>query len=97
MKKSILLLACLALPLAALAADAKDGGKQSAKKAGHAAQAASAPAKSASAPAQPASSPREALQASKESRSKFSACQKDAIDKGLKGNELKAAIAQCRK
>jgi hypothetical protein len=91
MKKSLLLVACLALPLVSFAADNKPA---------HA-KGASAPAhgKSARAPAPAASSvsSREAVHASKMRGSANGACQKKATDQKLAGEERKAFMVTCMK
>jgi hypothetical protein len=82
MKKTLLLAAFLALPLATFAADAKPA-------AGHAA--------AAPAPAASAISSREAVQASKQRGSAMGACQQKATDQKLTGEERKTFIATCVK
>jgi hypothetical protein len=82
MKKSLLLAACLVLPLAGFAADAKaPAGKTAA----------------APAPAASAINSREAVQASKQRGSAMGACQQQATDKGLIGVERKTFLAACVK
>lgn len=87
MKKHLILLACLALPLAALAADAKPQGKAGAKKA--------APAASAPAPAASAIDSHAAVQASKQRSISMGACQRLANDRNLANDERRQFVMAC--
>jgi hypothetical protein len=88
MKKSLLLVACLALPLATFAAD----GKQAPHKDKHGAAAASA---AAPAPAASAIDSHAAVKASKMRGSANGACQKKATDQKLMGEERKSFMVKC--
>ncbi|MEY4747816.1 MAG: hypothetical protein RIQ60_30 [Pseudomonadota bacterium] len=88
MNKLALLLACIALPVAAVAADAKADPK-----------AAGNPPTNAPAPAakpKPIDS-HAAVQASKQRGSNMGACREEATARGLTGDAYKAAIATCMK
>lgn len=87
MNKSVLILACLAFPLAGWAADAKSTVKPSGKP-GRAAASAPAPAAS-------AVNSRAAVRASKARGSDMGACRKQAEDKGLRDLEAKQFMVTC--
>jgi hypothetical protein len=87
MMKSILAVACLAVPLATLAVEAKPPAKP-------APAAASAPAAAAAAKH---TNSREAVRASKERGSAMGACQKQAADQRLTGVERKQFLTTCLK
>jgi hypothetical protein len=84
MKKSLLLVACLALPLATFAADAKQAPAK-----GNTATA------SAPAPAASAIDSHAAVKASKMRGSANGACQQKATDQKLMGEERKSFMVKC--
>lgn len=86
MNKSLLALACLALPLAALAVSPKAGTP-------HADQAAA----SAPAPAASAIDARASVRSAQQHGSKNAACRKEVGDQGLTGQAYKAALVACMK
>lgn len=88
MKKHLLVIACFALPLAALALEAKPAGKAAQPR---------KPAAAASAPAAAASAvnPREALRASKLRSSSMGACQRQAADQNLNGDTRRQFVLSC--
>jgi hypothetical protein len=87
MKKSLLLVACLALPFACFAADGNQGTKKSAPATEHAASAPNHKATPGEA--------RAAAQASKNRGSKMGACRQEVSDQGLHGEEYKTALTAC--
>lgn len=87
MKKHLIVLACLALPLAALAADTKPQGRGGAKK--------PAPAASAPAPAASAIDSRAAVRASKQRSTSMGACQRQANDQNLIGDARHQFVLTC--
>jgi hypothetical protein len=87
MNKSVLILACLAFPLAAWAADAKPTAKPNGKSA--------KPAATAPAPAASPINSRAAVHASKARGSDMGACRKQAEDKGLRDVEAKQFMVTC--
>ncbi|MBK6853863.1 MAG: hypothetical protein IPG93_20330 [Burkholderiales bacterium] len=89
MKKTLLAIACMTLPLAVFAAGHKTDAKH------HAPSSAAA----ASAPAQAASSvdARSAVRAAQMRGTKNAACRKEATDQGLHGQDLKDAMVACMK
>lgn len=91
MKKHLLVIACFALPLAALALEAKPAGKAAQPRK----PAASAPAASAPAAAASAVNPREALRASKMRSSSMGACQRQAADQNLNGDTRRQFVLTC--
>ena len=87
MKKHLIILACLALPLAALAADTKPQGKAGAKK--------PAPAASAPAPAASAIDSHAAVHASKQRSTSMGACQSQANVQNLSGDARRQFVLSC--
>ncbi|MDH5329730.1 MAG: hypothetical protein OEW27_07260 [Aquincola sp.] len=95
MKKHLFVIACLALPLAALAANNKGGAKPPAAAASAAAKPASQPASQPARHARTADESRASVQASKQRKSDMGACQKQADDKRLRDVERKQFVAAC--
>jgi hypothetical protein len=94
MSKSLLAVICLALPLAAFAAEGKHDNKPThVAGAKHPAKAPTSPASSASA----AADSRAAVKASKMRGSGMGACQKKAADQKLGVEERKAFMVTCMK
>jgi hypothetical protein len=91
MKKHLLVIACLALPLAAMAGDGKSEGKPQ--------QHAKRPAPAASAPAPVAAASgvdsRAAVLASRQRSTLLGGCQRQAMDKNLSGVERKQFVLTC--
>jgi len=87
MKKSLLALTCLALPLFAMAGDAKPASKAAPKP--HAVAA------SAAAPAASAVDSHAAVHASKHRSTAMGACQRQALDKNLMGEDRRQFVLSC--
>jgi hypothetical protein len=85
MNKTLLALACMAVPLAVVAANPKADPKAAPAAASAAAPAASAP------------DARTAVRSAQQRGSKNAACRKEAADKGLSGQAFKDAMLVCMK